>query len=539
MIRDLMRQRGVEEPEALDRFLKPQYEALADPFLLSDMEPAVRRIIRAISAGEQVAVYGDYDIDGVSSTALMAEVLQFHGLQPLTYIPDRYREGYGLHIPALEALQGQGATLVISVDCGITAVAEAAWAKERGIDVIITDHHEVPEELPGAVAVINPHQSGDRYPFKQLAGVGVAFALARALQARTGIPVAGQEKWLLDLVALGTVCDVMPLIGENRTMVKYGLTVLRKTRRVGMVALAQSAGMELPDARAHHLGFVFGPRMNAAGRMEHANYSLELLSTKDPVVAQAMAFQLEELNHQRRLEQKRILREAQAQAETYASDPVLVVGGADWPHGVVGIVASKLAEIWLKPTLVLQINADGSAKGSGRSAGDYNLIEALRSSADLFTKLGGHHFAAGFTLPEANIDALRTQLCAHHAASQTVEVSPIAYAADIVVEDCAELSWSLLGYLDELEPFGAGNTLPVFKLQNVKVVGADAIGKDKTHLKLRLADASGNIMNGTGFGMIQKFPNLKAGQTISVLAHLQKNDFNGKSSLQLAILDIQ
>ena len=539
LIRDLLRKRGLTDPAAIAAFLAPDYASgLGDPALMTDMNKAVARILKAAKQGEKVAVYGDYDIDGIASTTLMLELLQLQGLQPLTYIPDRYDEGYGIHIKALEELQQQGVTLVVSVDCGITSLAEAAWAKEHGLDLVITDHHDVLPEIPAAVAVVNPKRLGDTYPFKDLAGVGVVFALARALQHKTGLPAVGQEKWWLDLVALGTVCDVMPLVGENRTLVSFGLVVLRKTRRVGLVALAQSAGLELADIKAYHLGFMFGPRLNAAGRLEHANYSLELVLTKDPVEAQALAFQLEEMNHQRQLVQERIMQEADAAAEAYSTDPVLVLADASWQHGVVGIVASKLAEKWQKPTLVLQI-MDDQAKGSGRSAGGYNLIDGLRSRADLFTRLGGHHFAAGFTLPVENIDELRTTLNAHYLEVEP-ELAPTSQReADIQINDSADINWDLYNSLSLLEPYGNANPEPVFGLGKLKIIEVTAVGKTKQHLKLKLASEAGTIHDAIGFGLTEKYPNVKAGQAIGVLCYLQKNDFQDRSSLQLVLLSIQ
>jgi len=539
LVRDLLRKRGLIDAAGIRSFLWPQYENnLGDPFLLSDMDKAVARIIKATKDLEKVAVYGDYDIDGIASTTLMLETLQRLGLEPLSYIPDRYDEGYGIHVKALEQLAKEGVTLVVSVDCGITSIEEAAWAREHNLDLIITDHHEVPAAIPEAVAVINPHRPGDKYPFKELSGSGVAFAVARALQQRTSIPEAGREKWLLDLVALGTVCDVMPLVGENRTLVYFGLLVLRKTRRVGLVALAQSAGLELAETRAYHLGFVFGPRLNAAGRLEHANFSLELMTTKDPIDAQALAFQLEELNHQRRLEQDRIFAEADAAAEGLSAEPVLVLADPGWSHGVVGIVASKLAEKWQKPTLVLQILGD-DAKGSGRSAGGYNLIDGLQASGELFTRLGGHHFAAGFTLPAANLPDLQAGLTEHYRSVATDLTATSARQADIEVDDLAELDWGVYNALELFEPCGNGNPQPVFGLTRLKVVAADTVGKDRRHLKLKLASPAGAIYEGIGFNLAEKSPNLKIGQQVDVLCYLQKNQWQDRTTLQLVLITVQ
>ena len=540
IIRELLRKRGLADAEAIQSFLAPDYSKdLGDPYLMKDMDKAVARIQKAIKKNEKVAVYGDYDIDGIASTALMLEVLEMHGLEPVAYIPDRYEEGYGLHISALEELKKKGVDLVISVDCGITSVKEAEWAKQNDIDLIITDHHDVPEQLPAeALAVVNHKQEGDEYPFKELAGVGVAFTLARALQQKTDIPKPGQEKWLLDLVALGTVCDVMPLIGENRVLAKYGLVVMRKTRRIGLVALAQSADADLSDTRAYHLGYLFGPRLNAAGRLERANYSLELITASDPLEAQQMAFQLEELNSQRQLEQERITTEADAQAAHFSGDPVLVLADPNWTHGVVGIVASKLAEKWQKPTLVLQI-LDDKAKGSGRSAGGYNLIEGLRSAGPLLTKLGGHHFAAGFTIPTENLELLRATLNEHYL-SVEAELPEATYPeADVILDDPSDLDWGLYNFLEKLEPFGSGNPQPTFGLTKVKVADVETVGKNRKHLRVKLASEGGQIFEGIGFNLAGKYPNLRSAQVVNVLAYLQKNSFNGRDSLQLVLLAIQ
>lgn len=541
LIRDLLRKRGIEDDAAIARFLQPDYEAdLGDPFLMTDMTAAIDRIGAAVTAGEKVAVYGDYDIDGVSSTAVIMELLEVHGLKPVSYIPDRRTEGYGVNQPALEQLKSQGVTLVITVDCGITAVKEIAWAADNGIDVVVTDHHEPQDRIPDrAVAVVDPKREGDRYPFKDLAGVGVAFAVVRALQSRTGVPEVGREKWLLDLVALGTVCDVMPLVGENRTLVRYGLIVLRKTKRVGLVALMQSAGIEPESVRAFHLGYVLGPRLNAAGRMEHANFSLELLLTKDPIVAQQLAFQLEELNHQRQLEQQRITEEANSLAEEYTSDPVLVLADSSWPGGVVGIVASKLAERWDKPTLILEVR-DGVAKGSGRSAVGYPLIDGITANADLFDKFGGHEGAAGFTLPADNLNLLRQGLNEHFLEVEPdLEDSSTRREADLSLEDATQLNWELYNSLQLLEPFGHGNAQPVFEAGGLKVVSVDTVGKDQQHVKLRLATPEGTIFEAIGFGLAREHSNLRSGQQVTVQALLEQNQYQGKSSLQLVLRGIQ
>jgi single-stranded-DNA-specific exonuclease len=338
--------RGVAS-EVMPAFLYPSYdEHLHDPFLMTDMEWAVARIQAAAAAGESVVVYGDYDIDGITASAIMIEGLRALGLEARSYIPDRFEEGYGINQAALAQLQTEGAQLVISVDCGITSVAEAEWARSNGLDLIITDHHSPPDVLPEAIAVINPKRPDDTYPFKDLCGAGVAFKLIQALQMRTGRPALGQEKWLLDLVALGTVCDVVDLVGENRVLASYGLRVMRRTRRPGLRALAVVGGVDITQITSHHLGYVLGPRMNAAGRLEHAARALELVMTSDENRALAIAEELEVLNLQRRSDQDVAFAAAMIMAEQYADDPVLVLADPGWSHGIVGIVASKLVEQW-------------------------------------------------------------------------------------------------------------------------------------------------------------------------------------------------
>lgn len=541
VIKQLLEARGYSTPEQIDAFLRPDYDRdLADPFLMTDMNKAVDRILLAAQRNEKVVVYGDYDVDGVSSSTLMLEVLATHGIEAEVYIPDRFTEGYGVHQEALEQLKAEGAQLIVTVDCGITAAEAVRWANDNGLDVVVTDHHEPPAEIPDAAAVVNPHREGDQYPFKDLAGVGVVFAVARALQKQTGVPAAGQEKWWLDLVALGTVCDVMPLVGENRVLVKYGLLVLKKTRRVGLVALSQAAGFELDDIRAYHLGYIVGPRLNAAGRMEHAARSLELLRSDDPGEAQTIAYELEDLNSARQLDQKRILAEADTQAELYADDPVLVLLDPEWSHGIVGIVASKLAEKWQKPVLLLQRHGD-SAKGSGRSAQGYNLIEGLTQNRHLFTKVGGHEYAAGFSLDVANVDELRDALNEHYLSVEHTLTGTSRHMADAALQLLDDANWDLHYALQRLEPFGNANPQPILGAINLKLLKLVTMGRDKTHVRVTLADNStGAIMEAVGFGMAEQLSSAKPGQSIEeALFSLEVNEFKGERKLQLRLLELR
>jgi single-stranded-DNA-specific exonuclease len=533
----ILARRGLDSAQ-MDRFLYPDYDLhLHDPYLMSDMAEAVDRIVQARAAHEKVVVYGDYDIDGITASAVMLAALEALGIQAESYIPDRFEEGYGINQGALEKIQAEGAGLVVSVDCGITSVAEAEWAKTHGLDLVITDHHSVPEVIPQAIAVINPKRPGDNYPFKELAGVGVAFKLAQALAVRTGVPAAGQEKWLLDLVALGTICDVVPLVGENRVLASFGLKVMRITRRRGLRALADVSGVRMGSFGAYHAGYVFGPRMNAAGRLQHAASSLELVRTDSDERARRIASDLDELNKQRRATQDAIFAEAGAMAEQdYANDAVLVLAGENWSHGVVGIVASKIAEKWQKPTLIAQILGE-KAKGSARSVGNFNMVEALRANADILERFGGHFFAAGFTLGRENLDLLRKRLNskAQESGAQVADERP---ENDLELPNLDGITMQMLSELEMLEPHGNSNPRPQIGIEGLSVTRVTRMGKAKEHLKLELTDGKGGRLTAVGFGKSVQHPGLREGQRVKICGILNKNEYQGASMIQLVISEI-
>lgn len=536
LVRDILMKRGYEKPEDVAAFLNPNYdEQMHDPFLMKGMKPAVDRIMTAVEKKQSIVIYGDYDIDGITASTVMVETIKNLGHEARSYIPDRFEEGYGINHDALEKLKSEKVDLVITVDCGITSFKEVAWAMENGLDIIVTDHHSVPETVPKAIAVINPKQPDCEYPFKDLAGVGVAFKLAQALQIKSGKPEQGQEKWLLDVVALGTVCDVVTLVGENRVLASFGLKVMNKTRRVGIQALAEVSGVEMGSISSYTLGFMFGPRMNAAGRLEHAARSLELMLTTDPVRAREIASELDSLNKQRQSDQATIVKEAKAMAAEYADDPVLVLASPNWSHGIVGIAASKVAESIGKPTLIMQI-MDDKAKGSARSFGGFNLINALRTGDDLFIKYGGHAFAAGYTIPVDKLDELRDRLNEHFL-DVSGDLPEQVSDHDVDLEDFSPIDWDLHTGLTQLEPFGNGNRQPSIAVQNVEITDMRWVGSDKRHAKLTLSDGK-NRLSGIGFGLADKHPDLDAGQQVSIVAHVDKNDFNGNSTLQLVVRDV-
>jgi single-stranded-DNA-specific exonuclease len=537
VVRRILTKRGMPD-ENLESFLYPSYSAgLHDPYLLTDMTIAVDRIELAAKRGQKVAVYGDYDIDGITASCVMLEALLACGIEARCYIPDRFEEGYGINQEALAGLKEDGIQLVISVDCGITSVNEARWARDNGIDLIITDHHSVPDDIPDALAVINPKRPGDNYPYADLAGVGVAFKVACALQIRTGMPKVGHEKWWLDLVAMGTICDVVPLVGENRLLATYGLKVLRKSRRSGIEALAAICGLEMGRIEAHHLGYMLGPRMNAAGRLKHAMRSVELLQTADISRAHEIALELDELNKERRLDQDRIIREAEEMAEPYLQDPVLVLADAGWSHGVVGIVASSLVEKYKRPVIVAQILGE-TTKGSARSVPGFNMVEALRSNEKLLTKFGGHFFAAGCTFETIHLEALRRGMCEYYVSSSIGELPVAVEIVDVELRSLADVSLSMIDDIGLMEPFGSGNPTPKVSISNLIVKNLRTVGKENKHLRIVFSDESGRSLTGIGFGLRSRYANLHEGDKVVAIGELNKNEWMGIQSPQLIIREL-
>jgi single-stranded-DNA-specific exonuclease len=537
IVRQILAKRGLVSTAEVETFLHPDYlTGLHDPYLMTDMQLAVDRILAAVAADESIIIYGDYDIDGLTASAVLLEMIRLLGGRAESYIPDRFEEGYGINLEALQTLKARGASLVVSVDCGVTSVSEVAWAMANGLDIVITDHHMVPAEIPAAVAVLNPRRPGDEYPYKDLAGVGVAFKLAQALQQASGKPATGQEKWLLDLVALGTVCDVVPLTGENRVLVSYGLRVLNQTKRPGLRALAEVGRVDPTQLRSHHLGFVLGPRLNAAGRLEHAAQSLELIQTDDAMVALELATALDELNTQRRADQAKIIAEALTEAEKYPDDAVLVLASPEWSHGVVGIAASQVVERLHKPAIILQIMGE-TTKGSARSLGSFNMVEALRAIDKHFLRFGGHHYAAGMTLNTTELEAFRRDIN-DYARNQFAGDADALYEApeaDAQVQLLAELDDHLYQVLERLEPFGNSNQQPRLTMTDLKLIQHRAVGADKSHLKATFADRNGQVIEAIGFGLVRKHPNLAVGQVVTAEFELTMNEFNGRRNLELLL----
>lgn len=538
--------RGIT-PELRALFLSPSYDMRHDSFLLPDMEPAVDRLVRAREAQEHITIYGDYDIDGLTATTVLLDAFSSFGFTRVeAFIPNRFVEGYGLTIDAIEKIAETGATLIVTVDCGSLSHKEIDRAAELGVDVIVTDHHNVAEVQPNAIGVINPKRllaehpekytnfilnepSETLYPFLDLPGVGVAFKLVQALQTRLdGLP-EGQEKWLLDLVALGTVCDVVTLRDENRMHVYWGLKVLAQTRRPGLKALMAVAGVRPETVNARSLGFGLGPRMNAAGRLETAQYALDMLTAIDPMRALELARQLDDMNKARRAEQDEILKAAKLQAESRSDDPVLVVSAPGWNHGIVGIVAAKLLETYQKPTFVLEEMGD-EAKGSARSYGDFSAADAIRAADDIITKGGGHKLAAGVTIPTKQIDAFRSRVNDHYRSLKLQNQAQLLLPQADVEAELHELHEALVDEIAQLEPFGNGNPQPILKSTSMIVRHQRRMGDSGQHVKLTV-ERDGKTLDVLAFNALPSYF-VEPGETVTIWYTLDINEWQGRRSVE-------
>lgn len=558
LFEDILKARGLTGVER-EHFLLPDYEKGHDPFLLPDMQAAVERLAQAHDKNEKIVIYGDYDIDGLTATTVLLDGLESFGFRQVdAFIPNRFVEGYGLTVDAVEKIAKMGAQLIVTVDCGSLSEKEIIRANELGVDVIVTDHHNVAPVQPPAVAVINPKrllmdfpeeyekyilkkdspQAGKIYPFLDLPGVGVAFKLVQALQTRLeGLP-AGHEKWMLDLVALGTVCDVVTLVDENRTHVFWGLKVLAQTRRPGLKALMAVAGVEPDKVNARHLGFGLGPRMNAAGRLETAQYALDMLRAQEGMSALEKARQLDELNIARRSDQDKIFKAAILQAEQYLKDPVLVVSHADWNHGIIGIVAAKLLEKYKKPTYVLQEIGEES-KGSARSYGDFSAADAIRAADDIITKGGGHKLAAGVTLPTKNIPLFRERVNEFYRTKNLFNQEALLLPkADITIPHFADIHDQLITELSRLEPFGNGNPEPVLKAERLVVAHLRRMGADAQHVKLELHDEHGRSLHMLAFSAPAHFF-AEPGEYVTVWFQPTLNEWQGRRSVEGRLLHLE
>lgn len=531
--------RGLTTRVAREAFLRPDYAAVKhDPFLLPDMEKAVARLKQARQQGEKIVIYGDYDIDGLSATALLLDAFGKFGFEDVdAFIPNRFVEGYGMTMGAVDKVRDMGADLIVTVDTGSLCHAEIAYAASLGIDTVVTDHHNVAETPPPSVAAVNPKFSGHTYPFRDLCGAGVAFKLVQALQTELdGLP-DGYEKWLLDLVALGTVCDIVTLADENRANVYWGLEVLKKQQRPGLKALMMIAGIEPEQVNARHLGFGLGPRMNAAGRLETAQYALDMLVARDGLAALEASEKLEELNTKRRGIQDAIFEEACVQAEGLVNDRVLVVSSGGWNHGVIGIVASKLVEKYKKPVFIIGERGE-EATGSARSFGDFSAADAVRAADDIIIKGGGHGAAAGVTLATEKIGDFRRRVNEFYDSLQLTNqeryLLPRAY---VEIDDFSEIDEELVENLAKMEPFGNGNPEPVLKVTRASVLSVRRMGADGQHIKLALRDKNGKVLQMLAFNAPEEFFR-EPGDEVAAWFQPTVNEWQGIRSVEGRLLHL-
>ena len=525
----------------------------ADPFALKDLSIAIERILRAIGNGESIAIYGDYDCDGVTACALLWEVLSALHANVRIYIPDRFEEGYGLNAGALDKLKDAGVSLVITVDCGTRAISEAEHARVLGLDLVVTDHHEVADGvLPGAYAVVNPRRADCAYPFKTLAGVGVAFRLAQGLlrAARQVTAVPCDEQALLDLVAIGTIADVAPLLGENRQLVREGLRRINTQPRTGVRYLASAARARLGSITAQTIGFILAPRLNAAGRIDTARDAFQLLTTADESLASQIALRLNERNEQRQKLTAEVARHAERAAFTHADAdvdganiPLLFAVSETYNAGVIGLAAARLVERFYKPAIVVAVHI-GEARGSCRSIDGFNITAALDECKGLLARHGGHAAAAGFTTPAESLDELRQRLLGLARVQQPAGGWLRALHIDAEI-NLFKLSWDSYTQLERLEPHGMANPRPMFVTRAAVVHSIRRVGKSQSqpdqapHLQLRLKDARGAIWDAIGWRMGERAGELSMGAKIDVAFQLDINEWNGERKLQLVVQDFR
>ncbi len=536
LIARLLLNRGLSAPEEILAFLEPNLERLASPFGLPDLEAAAARLAQAVRQREPLVVYGDYDADGLTAACLLTQFFQELGLSCFTYIPDRLEEGYGLNQPALRELASK-ARLLVTVDCGVSDAAEVAWARDQGMDVIITDHHELPPELPPALAVVNPKRGGEDYPFRMLAGVGVALLLALGVRARLR-----EEGWFknhpepnlrncLDLVALGTAADVVPVRGENRILVHQGLKVLEETRRPGLLALKEAVGLNGKTVTFRDLCFRLAPRLNAAGRLGQAQGALHLLLATDLGQARSQARILNEFNRRRQALEGEVLRQALGLIRQQGLDqrPVMVLGRENWHPGVLGIAAARLAEEFHRPVALVSLK-DGLGKGSARSIEGYHLFEGLQACRQHLVKFGGHEAAAGFSVTEENLAALQEAL----AEAFEAQVGDVSLRPTLKVDAAvglSDLDQGFYKHLKRLRPFGPGNPEPVFVCQAVECLTSRVVGE--RHLKVQLSQAE-VVMDAIAFDQARHHP---LSGPLEVAFSTRFSSFMGQITPELRLLD--
>lgn len=517
--------------EEIKVFLNPTRKDFHNPFLLPDMEKAVDRILKAMENKEKIVVYGDYDADGITSTTIIKRFMKDRGIDVGTYIPNRLDEGYGLNEEAIKEIASEKYNLMITVDCGITAVKEVDLAKSLGIDVIVTDHHEVPEILPDTIAVVDAKRKDNQYPFTQLAGCGVAFKLIQAISIKINLP---ENEWLkyIDIACIGTISDIVTLIDENRVIAKLGLKLVEVTRNIGLRTLIEMAGLKKIDSTA--ISFGISPRINACGRMGHQEDALNLFLTDDPIEARKLAQKLEEYNKQRQEIEKNIYNEALEIALKEENMPCIVIGKENWHHGVIGIVASKITDITYKPSILICFEGE-NAKGSGRSIPGFDLHEAVYNCREYLTASGGHSMAIGLSLKTENFEKFK-QAFEKYAKAKHVEnlipellIDTVITSKDMILDEIKKL--------ELLEPFGEGNALPVILYKNLKIDSIRALSDGK-HLKLLLTDGN-TLVDSIGFNMGYLSSEYQIGDKVDIVGNIGINRFRDMENIQITLKDIR
>lgn len=525
--------RHVVNDEDVRIFITPTRDDFHDPFLFKGMNVAVERIIKAINNKEKILIYGDYDVDGITSTTVLKKYLMDRGISVDTYIPNRLHEGYGLNKKAIDTIKERNIDLIITVDCGISAIEEVDYAVNLGMDVIVTDHHEVGEKLPNALAVIDAKRKDNTYPFRSLAGVGVVFKLIQALSIKLEIKPEEYLKYL-DLVCVGTISDIVPLEGENRTIAKLGLMLIKVTRNLGLRELIKSSGYKEIDSNT--ISFGVAPRINACGRMGHEEEALKLFLAEDLESATKITKELNEYNTLRQSTEKAIYEEAVQEIDRNHLDEKnsIVLGGKGWHHGVIGIVSSKVTDKYYKPSILLSFE-DNIAKGSGRSVPGFDLYEGLAKCEDLLEKYGGHSMAVGLTLKKENLENFKERFEQIAKEKNIKELVPIIYIDDEL--KLKDINMDLVKSISILEPFGEANKVPLFLIRNLKIDSIRALSEGR-HLKLTLRDES-FVINAIGFELGYLAEEYRIGDRIDVVGTLEINSFNGFSSIQINMKDIR
>ena len=533
LLATILANRGITTKEDIRLFLNPTRDDFHDPFLITDMEKAVERIITAINKKEKITIYGDYDVDGITSITVLKSFLRDRGIEVDTYIPNRLDEGYGLNNSAIETIKNKGCELMITVDCGISAIDEVNYANSLGIEVIVTDHHEAGNEIPKALAVIDNKRKDSKYPFRELAGVGVVFKLIQALSIKLNLK---EEEYLkyLDIVCIGTISDIVPLIDENRVITKLGLMLVRQTRNIGLKAVLKFSGYSKIDSNT--ISFGVAPRLNACGRMGKADEALKLFLSKNVNEVIQLSKELNDFNRERQEKEKEIYENAiiQIEKENLNKRNTIVLKGKNWHHGVIGIVSSKITEKYFKPSILLSFEEDGIGKGSGRSIPGFDLHEALMQCLDVIEKFGGHAMAVGITVREEQFDEFREKFENIAISKHIEEILPIIKKKKKI--NLSDINKEMVESLKELEPFGEGNKMPIFVFKNLKIDSIRALSEGK-HLKLTLKD-NNTIVNAIGFNLGYMAEDYKIGDKIDVVGVLEINSFNNVENLQINIKDI-